>query len=86
MSHPLLSPEAGGRHLLLGNEAVVRGALEAGVNIVTCYPGTPSSEVPDTFRRMLPSDRYRVEYAVNEKVAVEVAAGRRWPEPCVWSR
>ncbi len=75
MSHPLLSPEAGGRHLLLGNEAVVRGALEAGVNIVTCYPGTPSSEVPDTFRRMLPSDRYRVEYAVNEKVAVEVAAG-----------
>lgn len=75
MSHPLLNPEAGGRHLLLGNEAVVRGALEAGVNIVTCYPGTPSSEVPDTFRRLLPSDRYRVEYAVNEKVAVEVAAG-----------
>ncbi len=75
MSHPLLGPDAGSRHLLLGNEAIVRGALEAGVNVVTCYPGTPSSEVPDMFRHMLPSDRYRLEYAVNEKVAVEVAAG-----------
>ena len=74
MSHPLLQPEAGERHLLLGNEAIVRGALEAGVNVVTCYPGTPSSEVPDTFRR-LKGTSYRMEYSVNEKVAVEVAAG-----------
>lgn len=75
MNNPLLNPEAGGRHLLLGNEAIVRGALEAGVNLVTCYPGTPSSEVPDMFYEMQPTDRYRMEYAVNEKVAVEVAAG-----------
>ena len=47
--HPLLHGARGERHVLLGNEAIVRGALEAGVNMVTCYPGTPSSEVPDTF-------------------------------------
>ena len=51
MKHELLGQE-GELHLLLGNEAVVRGALEAGINVVTCYPGTPSSEVPDTFREM----------------------------------
>lgn len=75
MSHLLLSAASGERHLLLGNEAIVRGALEAGVNVVTCYPGTPSSEVPDTFRRMGGEGRYRVEYSVNEKVAMEVGAG-----------
>ena len=74
MKHPLLAP-GGERHLLLGNEAIVRGALEAGVNVVTCYPGTPSSEVPDTFYRLRSSDRFRMEYSVNEKVAMEVAAG-----------
>lgn len=75
MSHPLLADTPGEHHLLLGNEAIVRGALEAGVNIVTCYPGTPSSEVPDTFRRIGGGGRYRLEYSVNEKVALEVAAG-----------
>lgn len=76
MSHPLLTAVPGERHLMLGNEAIVRGALEAGINFVTCYPGTPSSEVPDTFRRLGGADgRYRLEYSVNEKVAVEVAAG-----------
>ena len=41
MSHPLLADAPGDAHLLLGNEAIVRGALEAGINMVTCYPGTP---------------------------------------------
>ncbi|ABM28237.1 indolepyruvate ferredoxin oxidoreductase subunit alpha [Nitratidesulfovibrio vulgaris] len=75
MSHPLLADTPGERHLLLGNEAIVRGALEAGINVVTCYPGTPSSEVPDTFRRIGGDGRYRLEYSVNEKVALEVGAG-----------
>ena len=75
MSHPLLAAEAGVRHLLLGNEAIVRGALEAGINVVTCYPGTPSSEIPDTFHYLASCGRYRMEYSVNEKVAVEVGAG-----------
>ena len=63
--------DAGERHLLLGNEAIVRGALEAGINIVTCYPGTPSSEVPDNFRRIKGCERFYLEYSVNEKVAME---------------
>ncbi len=75
MSHPLLQQNPGSTHLLLGNEAIVRGALEAGVNVVTCYPGTPSSEVPDTFRRINGKERYRMEYSVNEKVALEVGSG-----------
>lgn len=74
MNHPLLAPE-GSKQLLLGNEAIVRGALEAGVTIVTCYPGTPSSEVPDTFRRIKDCGRFTLEYSTNEKVAMEVAAG-----------
>ena len=75
--HPLVSGKAGEHHLLLGNEAIVRGALEAGVHVVTCYPGTPSSEVVDTFQHLKGDlgSRYRVEYSVNEKVAMEVACG-----------
>ena len=75
MKHPLLANNPGEKQILLGNEAIVRGALEAGVNVVTCYPGTPSSEVPDTFYRLAPSGRFRMEYSVNEKVALEVGAG-----------
>ena len=74
MNHPVLADDAG-PHLLLGNEAIVRGALEAGINMVTCYPGTPSSEVPDTFRMIASSGRFALEYSVNEKVALEVGAG-----------
>ncbi|MDR1776901.1 MAG: indolepyruvate ferredoxin oxidoreductase subunit alpha [Desulfovibrio sp.] len=72
--HPLLGLP-GERRLLLGNEAIVRGALEAGVHLIACYPGTPSSEVPDAFYSMRGQGRFRMEYSVNEKVALEVAAG-----------
>jgi len=75
MAHPLLADTPGKIHLLLGNEAIVRGAIEAGVQVVTCYPGTPSSEVPDTFYRISPEGKYYFEYSVNEKVALEVAGG-----------
>jgi indolepyruvate ferredoxin oxidoreductase alpha subunit len=74
MSHPLLAAE-GELQLLLGNEAIVRGALEAGVQVVTCYPGTPSSEVPDTFRQLHKQADVYLEYSVNEKVALEVGGG-----------
>ncbi len=73
--NPLLADTPGDTHLLLGNEAIVRGAIEAGVQVVTCYPGTPSSEVPDTFFRISPEGKYYFEYSVNEKVALEVAGG-----------
>jgi len=74
MSHPLLANE-GDLQLLLGNEAIVRGALEAGVQVVTCYPGTPSSEVPDAFRGLHTQAGVYLEYSVNEKVALEVGGG-----------
>ncbi|MEW5774196.1 MAG: indolepyruvate ferredoxin oxidoreductase subunit alpha [Thermodesulfobacteriota bacterium] len=75
MSHPLLSKDGGQTQLLLGNEAIVRGALEAGVAFVSCYPGTPSSEVPDTFSRLAPEGDFYFEYSANEKVALEVGGG-----------
>lgn len=75
MAHPLIDGQPGSTHLLLGNEAIVRGAIEAGIQFVTCYPGTPSSEVPDTFYRLSPEGSYTFEYSTNEKVALEVAGG-----------
>ncbi|WP_320170383.1 indolepyruvate ferredoxin oxidoreductase subunit alpha [Maridesulfovibrio sp.] len=75
MAHPLLADSPGTKRLLLGNEAIVRGAIEAGIQVVTCYPGTPSSEVPDTFFRLSPEGDYYFEYSVNEKVALEVGGG-----------
>jgi len=61
------------RLLLLGNEAIVRGALEAGVAFASGYPGTPSSEVTDSFARVAPARDIAFEYSVNEKVALEMA-------------
>jgi indolepyruvate ferredoxin oxidoreductase, alpha subunit len=60
------------RTLLSGNEAVARGAWEAGVSVGVGYPGTPSTEVLESFAR-LPG--VIAEWAPNEKVALEVAAG-----------
>ena len=73
--HALLSGKAGDRMLLLGNEAIVRGALEAGVAFATAYPGTPSSEVPLNFFQIKQETDLYFEYSTNEKVALEVAAG-----------
>jgi len=75
MASPLLADLPGETLFLLGNEAIVRGALEGGVGHISCYPGTPSSEVPDTFYRLSPEGSYHFEYSVNEKVALEVGAG-----------
>jgi indolepyruvate ferredoxin oxidoreductase alpha subunit len=73
--NPILIPEAGQKHLLLGNLAIARGAIEAGVAFVTCYPGTPSSEIPEVFFEIAPETDIYFEYSTNEKVALEVAAG-----------
>lgn len=64
-----------GKAFLLGNEAVVRGALEAGVSVVTTYPGTPASEIGDSFSKIAKEMGIYFEYSTNEKVAFEVAAG-----------
>ena len=58
--------------LLIGNAAVARGAYEAGVRVVSSYPGTPSTEITESMVRY--PDVY-VEWAPNEKVACEVAIG-----------
>jgi indolepyruvate ferredoxin oxidoreductase alpha subunit len=73
--HPLLTEKAGKRLLLLGNEAIVRGALEAGVAFATTYPGTPSSEIGDNLFRIASESNLYFEYSTNEKVALETAAG-----------
>lgn len=73
--HPLLTAEADKKLLLLGNEAIVRGALEAGVAFATTYPGTPSSEIGDNFFCIAAESELYFEYSTNEKVALETAAG-----------
>lgn len=69
----LLSKEK--RGFLFGNEAIVRGALESGVGFVTSYPGTPASEIGDTFAKIAEEQGIYFEYSVNEKAALEAAAG-----------
>jgi indolepyruvate ferredoxin oxidoreductase alpha subunit len=63
----------GEKEFLLGNEAIVRGALEAGVALATTYPGTPASEIGDTFAKIAKDAGIYFEYSTNEKVALEVA-------------
>ncbi len=70
--------KSGEKVVLLGNEAIARGALEAGVGVVTAYPGTPSSEVPMVLSRLVEKLGFYFEYSVNEKVALETAAGAAW--------
>jgi len=65
------------RHYLLGNEAIAHACLESGIEFVSGYPGTPSSEVVDVLRvqKDLPC---HVEWSVNEKVALENALAAAW--------
>jgi len=73
MSHPIQGRK-GDRRLLMGNEAIARGALEAGVNVATGYPGTPSSEIIENLAAFSREGHLYVEWSCNEKVALEVAA------------
>jgi len=61
--------------LLSGNEAIARGAREAGVRVAAAYPGTPSTEILETLVRLDPGRQVYVEWATNEKVALDVALG-----------
>lgn len=60
------------KQLMLGNAAVARGAYEAGVRVVSSYPGTPSTEITES---VVQYDSIYVEWAPNEKVAAETAIG-----------
>ncbi len=66
--------QAGDELLLMGNEAIARGALEAGVRVASGYPGTPSSEIIETLSQFADKGTLYVEWSTNEKVAMEVAA------------
>jgi indolepyruvate ferredoxin oxidoreductase alpha subunit len=61
--------------LLLGNEAIARGAIEAGVKFVTGYPGTPASEILEALVPIADKLNMYVNWAINEKVALEMAIG-----------
>ncbi|MEZ0394197.1 MAG: indolepyruvate ferredoxin oxidoreductase subunit alpha [Desulfurococcaceae archaeon] len=71
---PLLAPP-GTRLALMGNEAIARGAIESGMYVVTGYPGTPSSEVIMSLQEVAKELGIYVEWAVNERVALEIAIG-----------
>ena len=71
----ILDATPGTKVLLLGNEAIARGALEAGVAIATTYPGTPASEIGDALARVAKDAGIYFEYSTNEMVAAEIAMG-----------
>ncbi len=72
--HKLLVDQPGAKKFLLGNEAIARGAIEAGLAFATTYPGTPSSEISLNFFQIAQESDLYFEYSTNEKVALEVAA------------
>jgi indolepyruvate ferredoxin oxidoreductase alpha subunit len=72
-----------GKVLMLGNEALVRGCLEASVSYVSQYPGTPTSDIGEYFHQVLRENPEMNEYlvhhwAVNEAVATSACAGAAW--------
>ncbi len=62
------------KEILSGNEAIARGAYEAGIEIAAGYPGTPSSEIIKTIAQKYGNDIY-TEWSTNEKVAMDAGAG-----------
>ncbi len=66
------------REYLLGNAAIAKGLLEAGTGLAAGYPGTPSSEIIETLVELKGDLPLHIEWSVNEKVALEVAAGASW--------
>ncbi len=66
------------KKLLTGNEAIAEGVIESGVEVVTGYPGTPSTEVILTLLPQKEELGIHIEWSTNEKVAFEIAAGTAW--------
>jgi indolepyruvate ferredoxin oxidoreductase alpha subunit len=64
--------------IMSGNEAIARGALEAGIGFCSSYPGTPSTGITSTLMKDATEHDIYVEWSVNEKVALEAAAGASW--------
>lgn len=66
------------KKLLTGNEAIAEGVIESGADVVTGYPGTPSTEVILTLLPQKEELGIHIEWSTNEKVAFEIAAGAAW--------
>ncbi len=62
----------------MGNEAIALASFEAGVEVVAAYPGTPSTQIPETAARFAKKYEAYVEFSTNEKVALEVGIGASW--------
>lgn len=71
--HEILTDEPGKKMLVLGNEAIARAAVEAGVTVAATYPGTPSSEIGNTLHKAAKDAGMYFEFSTNEKVAFETA-------------
>ena len=69
----LTSDAPGATMFMLGNEAIARGAIEAGVQVIAAYPGTPSSEISETLVNNSKNTGMYAEWSINEKVAFETA-------------
>ncbi|MFW9828614.1 MAG: thiamine pyrophosphate-dependent enzyme [Candidatus Thorarchaeota archaeon] len=70
----IVSGKSGDTKFFLGNESIVRGALESGIDVYTYYPGTPSTEVGEAFIEVFKNVGMKwVESSINEKVAIEIA-------------
>lgn len=72
---PAILGRPGEKVLLMGNEAIARGAIEAGISVAAAYPGTPSTEILETIAKVSGDLGIYVEWSTNEKVALEIAIG-----------
>ncbi|MHA1712504.1 MAG: indolepyruvate ferredoxin oxidoreductase subunit alpha [Candidatus Ranarchaeia archaeon] len=75
VENPVIIDRPGSRVLLTGNEAIARGAIEAGVQVAASYPGTPASEILSTLAKVAKDIDIYAEWSINETVAAEVAFG-----------
>ena len=79
ISKELLVDEPGAKILVMGNEAMTRAAVEAGVGFSSTYPGTPASEIGDALSYLAKDiPNFYFEYSINEAAAIEGAAGASW--------
>jgi len=73
--NPVFQDAPGKTVLMMGNEAIVRGAIEGGVDFTSSYPGSPASEIQEFLARSSKIFGHHAEWAVNEKVALEACVG-----------
>jgi len=71
----LLKDDPGFQMLAMGNDAIARGAIEAGVKFATAYPGTPSTEILETLVELAPEVGMLAYWSINEKVAIDAGVG-----------